>query len=452
MVLCFSTVALAQDKEFEAEGRAKIFAKDTTKAHDEALTSAMKELIKVASSFILGEESYKKNEKEVAKRVLATYKRYINWHGVAAESYTETEAIVKVKASISLDKLRADLAALTPVTVEKPLSKKLLLLRAPIAPEEFAKPVAERAAAPIVASLAEQLTRPLKELGYEVTDGGSIGPLDTFVAIGERAKKAGASMALVASPVGGVVGSVSVVKVSCAQLAVRVFFIALDGADLGKVEFASTQCDASSDAALRLAGETSLSKVSALLRKDNRLSATARKRIKVSGIPSFAALENVQKQLQGAAGKGIELLGIDGGVAIFSIPAGNTPSEVAARVSTLLGATATIRLEDGVPVVRLSHHKVFAEGLADDKVLGFLFDTISVLPGVTQGSAPPLPSSDGTAEIWLWTPQSAPDLAAAISAQTLFGRTLTATVKPDGSLRLVVGASKLGEKKEIKLP
>ena len=121
-------------------------------------------------------------------------------------------------------------------------------------------------------------------------------------------------------------------------------------------------------------------------------------------------------------------------------------------MATLLGATATTRIEDGIPVVRLSHHKIFAEGLADDKVLGFLFDTISVLPSVTQGSAPPLPNSDGTAEIWLWTPQSASDLAAAISAQTLFGRTLTATVKPDGSLRLVVGASRLGEKKEIKLP
>jgi hypothetical protein len=453
LLLCMASVAFAEDKEFEAEGRAKIFAKDTTKAHDEALTNALKELIKVGSAFILGEENYKKNEKEVAKRVLATYKRYINWHGVSAESYTDTEAIVKVKASLSLDKLRADLAPLlTTATTEKPLSKKILLLRAPIAPEEFAKPVDQRNPAPTVAQLPEQVTKPLKEMGYEVTDGGSIGPVDTFVAIGERAKSANASMAIVMSPVGGVVGAVSVVKVSCAQISVRLFFIALDGSDLGKLEFVSTQCDASSDNALRLAGDTSLSKVSSMLRKDNRLNTTARKRIKVAGIPSFAALENVQKQLQGAAGKGIELLGIDGGVAVFSIPAGNTAAEVASRVSTLLGTSASTKIEDGVPVVRLSYHKIFAEGITDDKMLGFLFDAISVLPTVTQGSAPPLPNTDGTAEIWLWTPQSAQDLAAAISAQTLFGRTLTATVKSDGSIRLVVGGSKLGEKKEIKLP
>ena len=162
--------------------------------------------------------------------------------------------------------------------VSTEVREKILLLRAPIAPEEFAKPVANRTAAPTVAALSEQLTKPLKEMGYEVTDGGSIGPIDTFLAIGERAKKAGASMALVASPVGGLVGTVSVVKVSCAQISVRLFFIALDGTDLGKVEFASAQCDASADNAARLAGEASLSKVSAMLRKDNCLSATARKR------------------------------------------------------------------------------------------------------------------------------------------------------------------------------
>jgi hypothetical protein len=445
----FSLTALAEDKEFEAEGRAKIFAKDTVKAHDEAVIIALKESIKVASSFIMGEENYKKSEKDVAKRVLASYKRYINWHGVADESYTDTEAVIKVKASISLDKLRADLAPLlAPTTTEKPAAKKILLLKAPIAPEEFAKPVADRKPAPNLPAFPELVTKSLKDSGYEVADGGSIGPVDTFVAIGERAKKVNASMAIVLSPIGGALGGVSVIKVSCAQMTARLFFIAPDGADLGKLEFQSSQCDPSEEKALQLAGDASLTRVSSMLRKDNRLSPSARKRIKIAGIPSFAALENAQRQLQGAAGKDIELLAIDGGVAVFSLPSNNNSADVANRVSALLGSTTSIKMEDGIPVVKLSYHRILAEGVTDDKTLSFLFESISATPGVTHGSAPALPNQDGTVEIWLWTPQDAGSLATALSAQTLLGRTLTATKQLDGSIKLVVGGSRLGEKKE----
>lgn len=452
-LLLLSPFAYAEDKEIEAEGRAKIFAGNTTKAHDEAVVTALKEVIKSASAIVLGDESYKKNEKDVAKRVLASYKRYINWHGIVSENYTESEAIIKVKASVSLDKLRADLAPLlsTTPTPEKPAAKKVLLLQAPIPPEEFAKPVQERTVAPIVPSFKDQTLKALKESGYEVAEGGNIGPADTFIAIGERAKAAGAQMAVVLSPVGGLTGSVSVVKVSCAQISTRLFVIGQDGADSGKLEASSSSCDASQDKALQSAGDAASIRLAAQMKRDNRFNAAMRKQLKVTAIPSFSMLENVQRQLQAAAGKGVELMAIDGGAAVFSLPAVTPINDVTSRLAGLLGPGTTVKNENGTAVVQLSYARVFAEGVTDEKVLGFLFDILSKTPGVTYGSAPALPNADGTAEIWLWSSLDAQSFAATISAQTLFGRTLTATVNPDGSIRLIVGPSKLGEKKETKI-
>lgn len=442
--LLLSPRASAEDKEIEAEGRAKIFAGNATRAKEEATANALKEVIRLASAATLGDELYKKNEKEVAKRVLATPKRYTNWFGVASESYTTTEAIVKVKASVSIDKLKVDLASfLAPATptVAAAGPKKALLLAAPIPPEEFFKEPSQRKTAPEVPGLMAAVETLLQDAGYEVSSGGAIGPADNTSAVGARAKAASAQLAVIASAVGGASGQVSIVNQRCAQVTVRLFLVGADGTDSGTFKAAAQGCDASPEGALRVAGLEASTRVSSAARADGRLRATKR-RLKVTQIPSFAVLESTTKTLKDLAGPSTELLGVDSGAAVYSYPAG--AADPAGKLAALLGAKPFT--EDGVSTVAVPRARVLAEGVTNEALLSALCDVIGKLPGVTGVSAPALPELNGTAEIWVWGLTDLGALSSAVRAQTLYGRALTPTVQTD-ALRVVVAPSSLEKPK-----
>jgi hypothetical protein len=449
VVLCVGMLAgspvYAEDKEIEAEGKAKIFAGNATRAKEEATNAALKEIIRLASSSVLGEELYKKSEKEVAKRVLATPKRYMNWFGVSSENYTTTEAVIKVKASVSLDKLKTDLApVLAPVT--SPASdpkavKRALLLGAPIPPEEFAKAPNERKAGPTVPGLLPSVEALLKEAGYEVSNGGGVGPADDNAAIGARMKAASAQLAVVASALGGPAGAVSIVKQNCAEVSVRLFLYNAEGSDGGKFVSTAQGCDATPETALQVAGVDASARVVSTARSDGRLKSTPKRRVRVVQIPSFTTLETTTKTLRDLAGAGVELLGVDGGAAVYSLPAG--APDAAARLAGLLGAQSSV--VDGVPTVAIPRVRVLVEGVSSEALLAAFCEVLGKVSGVTSVSAPALPEVNGTAEVWVWGVPEVSALGGLVGAQNLYGRALSPSVQ-NGALRVVVAPSSLGEK------